>query len=51
MKKSEKSDESGEELVASIARMMNLPRLTASVRNNEEDDGAPAAKKPSHRST
>jgi hypothetical protein len=50
MKKPENPDESGKKLIESIASMMDLPRLTASVRNDGKDETVPVAKKPSHRS-
>jgi hypothetical protein len=45
-----KSPDSGRKLVARIERLMNLPRLTESVRTNGKDEAAPVAKRPFHRS-
>jgi len=45
-----KSPESGKKLVASIAREMNLPRLTESVRTNGKEEAAPEPKSHPHRS-
>jgi hypothetical protein len=44
-----KNPDSGKKLIASIAREMNRPRLTESVRTNGKDEAAPAAKKTSRR--